>query len=461
MNTSVSLTRLPVELLDQIFRSTSQSAQHSLCTVSKTFNSISTRVLYEDIVLQSSQQIVSCCRTLAAKSSMAKHVKKLTCISDRDTSPRFHAYYNLLLSALTSITELRDLALALDEPSIRQILTICTWHRLLSFRCLRYPSSSPLHSFLSRHTSTLECLCISPGPDIPDPHSYRIEPITPILMPNLRIYLGPSEFAVSLIPGSKVSNASLLFDPPSNAAHVEEVVEALTKSGSEVWNVNFARSGWNLDLLELISVRLSGVRALGVHNVVAVGVVGDSTMKYYLQALETVLPRFKDLETVFVTCNPDIYDEENMAVLDSDFETARVWGGLCPRLSRITFPSTITWCRLQPTLWFPMGDDRRIAQWAVSKVVKREYPELIGVLERGGVEGEGLLARALALADVVGGDGEGEGDEEGGDEEEEVAEGDVDVGEGVEGDGEGGENVAMDEIELEANVAENDEIGSG
>ncbi|KDQ56173.1 hypothetical protein JAAARDRAFT_59559 [Jaapia argillacea MUCL 33604] len=131
---------------------------------------------------------------------------------------------------------------------------------------LNTPPLLPTH-----HTPTLECLCISPGPDIPDPHSYHIDPIPSLLMLNLRIYLGPSELAVPSIPGLKVSDASLFFDPPSNVGHAEEVVEALAKSGSEEWNVNFARSGWNSDLVVSISVRLEGVGALGMHNVIAVG----------------------------------------------------------------------------------------------------------------------------------------------------------------------------------------------
>ncbi|KDQ56178.1 hypothetical protein JAAARDRAFT_322407 [Jaapia argillacea MUCL 33604] len=81
-------------------------------------------------------------------------------------------------------------------------------------------------------------------------------------------------------------------------------------------------------------VWLECVRVRGMHNVITVAGVGDSTIKYYLQALETVLPRFNGLETIFATCNPEVYDEDNISVLDSDFETARIWGRSVPTSHR-------------------------------------------------------------------------------------------------------------------------------
>ncbi|KDQ56177.1 hypothetical protein JAAARDRAFT_59560 [Jaapia argillacea MUCL 33604] len=68
MNATISRNRLSLN------SSTRYSAQlpnqpNSRSAVSKTFNSIWTRVLYEDIVLQSLERIAWCCRTLSAKSN--------------------------------------------------------------------------------------------------------------------------------------------------------------------------------------------------------------------------------------------------------------------------------------------------------------------------------------------------------------------------------------------------------
>jgi hypothetical protein len=76
------LLQLPSELLNWIAELALPATLVALCRVSKLFNSLCTRLLYNVVVLGSFERMIRCCRTLSTNRFAAEAVRKLSFVWD-------------------------------------------------------------------------------------------------------------------------------------------------------------------------------------------------------------------------------------------------------------------------------------------------------------------------------------------------------------------------------------------
>lgn len=92
--TTPSISKLPLELLDEIARYAASGTQLSLSRVSKSFHSLSIRYLYRRILLISLDSVLRCCQTLSAKPSVAQTVRYL------EITPEYASFISQLVGTL-------------------------------------------------------------------------------------------------------------------------------------------------------------------------------------------------------------------------------------------------------------------------------------------------------------------------------------------------------------------------
>lgn len=74
---TISLTDIPIEIVEEIVQLTSITDQLALCITSKLLNTVALRFLYRCITLRSPVRIVQCCKTLKTNTSAAIATRNL------------------------------------------------------------------------------------------------------------------------------------------------------------------------------------------------------------------------------------------------------------------------------------------------------------------------------------------------------------------------------------------------
>jgi hypothetical protein len=157
------------------------------------------------------------------------------------------------------------------DPAYIRTLDHLTLPTLLHFECYLTLTNS-LISFLNRHP-TLLSLQIAPTEAFgqTSPRGGTSPPDSPphILLPKLQYFSGNSQCISALTCDTALRAAFIFWDAVD--ATPEDAITALERTSSETMNVlGCRRRGWNLDLLDLISIWLPNIYTLSLTNLLVV-----------------------------------------------------------------------------------------------------------------------------------------------------------------------------------------------
>jgi hypothetical protein len=198
----MSLHKLPVGLIDDIFQCVSPAVLVSLSRLSSSIYPVAQRLLYRHLSILS--QNIGVVITLAEKPELAQHVRTFTIRVDPSTL--FKSFYHLLAKALVNMTGIISLELFL-EPSASWVLPGTCHHvfpRLERLFC-SFPLDSHFVNFLSKTKALLQLEIDG----ISSPLSLQKGTLPNGFLPQLREFKGHSHAAMAIIPGRPVESIQL------------------------------------------------------------------------------------------------------------------------------------------------------------------------------------------------------------------------------------------------------------
>ncbi|KAI0786331.1 hypothetical protein C8Q75DRAFT_808327 [Abortiporus biennis] len=195
----MSLSDLPVELLDQIFEPLSPNALAALAITTSFFNSSATRHLYRDISLSAYTHNLNAVNTLATQPRLASLVRNFSLNVD-DSDGVLREYYVLLSNALQNMPNLHSLDLHVDSHASWILFPSSSGGSPLTYSGLQHFATSfsldkNLMQFLTR-TPSLISLQLPPSFIESDCAELPL-----LAIPNLASYTGPSSFLRQIAPG--------------------------------------------------------------------------------------------------------------------------------------------------------------------------------------------------------------------------------------------------------------------
>lgn len=282
----LSIFTLPLELLEEIADIVHTDAQLSLCRVSKLFHSLTIRSIYRDISLDSPSVVVACCRTLAFNQNAALAVRQFCITYTYDSNfvvmirsqltfsisptepPSIHyfpSFYSVIGKALQRLSQLQELRLMVFDPNYVQSLNLVQFSTLRHFECYLALTDS-LILFLNRHP-TINYLQIAPNEALGRPSMGTAHP--QVMLPKLQYFVGNSECVSALVPDASLRAAFIFWDAVD--ATPQDAIMSLERSSGDTINlVSCRRRGWNLDLIDLISIWLPNIYVLSITNLLVV-----------------------------------------------------------------------------------------------------------------------------------------------------------------------------------------------
>ena len=180
------------------------------------------------------------------------------------TSFYFVSFYSIIRNALQCLSEIQNLELLVADRNYEAIVTACKFPRMNRFEC--YLSLTPsLISFLNNHPN-INYLQLAPHDDLTPLLS---DPLPPVILPKLEYFIGNSECVSPLVRETSLRAAFVFWDAVDEGP--AEAIGALEQSSSETLSViSCRRRGWNLDLMDLISIRLPNIFVLSITNLLIV-----------------------------------------------------------------------------------------------------------------------------------------------------------------------------------------------
>jgi len=365
-----SVFSLPVELMEEIADIVDLDTQLSLCRVSKLFHSLTVTCVYRVICLDKPSSVVACCRTLACSWEAAVAVRQFSVIYTPAEPPSMHyfaSFYSTLRSALERLSHLQELKLMVPDPNYIKLLNNAYFHSLRHFECYLALTDS-LILFLNRHP-TIIYLQIAPNEALSPPSIGNVLPR--VFLPKLQYFVGNSECVSVLVPDASLRAAFIFWEAVDGAP--QEAIRSLEHSSGDTINlVSCRRRGWNLDLIDTISVWLPNIYVLIITNIL---VVDSRPSETYLNSITSLLYRFSMLCHLHLHC----VDAEKMSDLksdlDEDFATVTAWGAACPSLVECILPHSngMKWFRRQDT-WIPDPNDPQGLEWTWNALKSNRYP---------------------------------------------------------------------------------------
>jgi len=361
---------LPLELLEEIADIVDVDTQLSLCRVSKLFHSLTVASVYRVICLDSPSLVVACCRTLARRGDAAAAVRQFS-ISYTPTDPpscHFASFYSTIQSALERLLHLQELKLMVIDPNYIQVLNNAYFHSLRHFECYLALTNS-LILFLNRHP-TINYLQIAPHEALSPSSIGNVLPR--VVLPKLQYFVGNSECVSALVPDASLRAAFIFWEAVGGTA--QDAIRSLERSSGDTINlVSCRRSGWNLDLIDLISICLPNIYVLIITNLL---VVNSRPNETYLNAVTNLLPRFSMLCRLHVHCIGMEELSDGKGNLDEDFATVTAWGAACPSLEECILPHSngMKWLR-RHNIWIPDPNDPQGVKWTLNTLNSNRYPQ--------------------------------------------------------------------------------------
>ena len=188
----MSHSSFPPELLDSICSLLPATDLVSVASASCTLNSVAHRTLYRSISITPATNNLSVLNTLAARPSIATHVRTFS-ITVHNEQPR--PFYTLLAKALEQMTELTSLTLFLDADA-SWVLNSEARYLNLSSLASSFSFDSHLVDFLSRTPAVVD---LQVGSALPSNDQPEIN-LPPTSIPDLARFTGPYHTAQIVVP---------------------------------------------------------------------------------------------------------------------------------------------------------------------------------------------------------------------------------------------------------------------
>ncbi|KAF8066506.1 hypothetical protein FPV67DRAFT_1190596 [Lyophyllum atratum] len=403
----LSVLNLPLELLTEIADIIDLDTQLSLCRVSKLFHSLTVASVYRVICLYTPSSVVACCSTLARRKEAAAAVRQFSIIytpAEPASSHYFASFYSILGSALEHLPHLQELKLMVLDPNYIQTLNNALFHSLRHFECYLALTDS-LILFLNRHP-TIIYLQTAPSEALTPSSMGSVLPR--VILPKLQYFIGNSEGVSALVPDASLRAAFIFWEAVDGTP--QDAIRSLERSSGHTINlVSCRRRGWNLDLIDLISVWLPNIYVLIITNILA---VDSRPSEEYLNAITALLSRFSTLLHLHLHCIGSEKIDTVESNLDEDFATVTAWGAACPSLVECILPysNRMKWLR-RHDLWIPDPDSPQGVEWTWNMLNSNRYPQwnrlLVTITSRLGKTAGYTLAdtftvlRSLILADFL------------------------------------------------------------
>ncbi|KAJ7159764.1 hypothetical protein C8R46DRAFT_1224338 [Mycena filopes] len=367
---------LPLELIDAVASECSPVDLLVLCRTNRSLYDVCLRRVYKTIVPASAASAIRVFKTLLANKRAALHVKTLLLRDLPDDL--LQAFTRLLTMTLLNLTSLETLHLV-TTPSI-----LDTNVHLPCLRDCMIPLSAETAPFLRRHPKVTSLRVI-----IMDPPSLHAR-FPPVSLTDLQQYSGPQNVARAVAPGSKITNATILWNSrPQN--EYPEVLGALAKSRGPVQVLRSMVHEWDPGFLFALPGHLPDLTALHIHNTLPP--VEDelqvsysfrphiSTVtlffKVFFSAVGETLKSFPHLtQLVLTSLRTAGAPAPTPADLAVELAALHSWGTRSAVLVTCTLPSDTIWDRWSQNVWIPHPVNRAESglswpiAWLVRTVVK-------------------------------------------------------------------------------------------
>jgi len=270
----------------------------------------------------------------------------------------FSAFYFIIQVALERLLRLQELKLMVPDPNFVKVLDNAYIQSLRHFECY-LPLTCALARFLNRHP-TIIYLQIAPNEAlIPSSSSSTDLAVLPrVVLPKLQYFVGNSECVSALVPHASLRAAFIFWETMDSKPH--DTIRCLELSSGDTINlVSCRRQGWNLDLINLISLWLPNIYVLIIMNLV----VDSRPSPSYLNSITSLLPRFSMLRRLHLHCTEWNTSDDHYN-LDEDFETVVAWSAACPSLTECILPHSngLKWFR-RHDIWIPDPDSSESIKW--------------------------------------------------------------------------------------------------
>ncbi|RDB16578.1 hypothetical protein Hypma_002742 [Hypsizygus marmoreus] len=369
-----SVFSLPLELLEEIADEVHLDTQLSLCRVSKLFHSLTIRSVYRVIFLDSPALVVACCRTLASNRTAALSVRQLAITYTPMEPPRFYyfsSFYALIGKALQNLSQLHELKLMVSDPAYIRTLNRAHFPFLRHFECYLALTDS-LILFLNRHP-TINYLQIAPTEAFVQTSVVdSSRPPLQVVLPKLQYFIGNSECISALVPDASLRAAFIFWEAAYSTP--QDTIRSLEHSSGDTINlVSCRRRGWNLDLIDLISISLPNIYVLIITNLLVVDVRPSEA---YLNAVKNMLSRFSMLRNLHLHCIDTWNMNDVKCNMDEDFATVTAWGSACPSLLECILPHSngMKWIRIHD-LWLPDPNSEQGMEWTWDMLCSNGHPQ--------------------------------------------------------------------------------------
>ncbi|CAA7270516.1 unnamed protein product [Cyclocybe aegerita] len=362
------IVRLPLEVLEVFVELSPVAAKLAISRVSRLFHSLTLRSLYRDISLCSPRLVIGCCRTLTSNRNAASTVRSISISYTHYPSASnsfLSSYYSLIRHALLSLPDLHTLKLLIHDPHLVTLLDHSLFPSLCQFECYLTPSAT-LVDFLNHHPR-INYLQVSPYENTAVSEDDLTLP--PLQLPRLRYFAGNVQSVPFIGPSSPLRAAIISWEAIDTEPDL--VFAALQRSSRNTLSLlSCRRRGWNLDLIDSVSLRLPEILTLRVSNVL---LVDSSPTETYLQTIRSYLHRFTHLLRLRVNCI-DYWEMGDVTCqLDQDASTVTEWGEACPSLVEITLPHSdgLSWFRFSGNVWVPDPKHALGVRWLETAIEKK------------------------------------------------------------------------------------------
>ncbi|KAJ7629603.1 hypothetical protein B0H17DRAFT_1109606 [Mycena rosella] len=388
---SVSLTTLPVELLDCIAEYGDRNGLLSLSQTHRRMNRVCLRWIYRAVALYDITRAIGCLKTFISNIQSAKSVRVLVFRFGRSDPPELlGAFYRLLRTALNNLQSVEYI----DAATCPKIFTVMSTIHFTRLRECSIPFCADIVPFLHLH-SKLEGLSLDP---VPDTSVMWWTFLQPIQLSDLQMFSGPEVVAQAVVPDSRASHIIIFWDPrpQRDFGHFFETIAA---SGTTLLDVQNILITWDAPLLAAMAKCGASLTSFTVRNVSSVH--QPLEIEDFLAGMDATLHSLRCL-TALSIIEDALASSFDPADLDWEFATVRRWGDIAPALACCILPSETQWLRIRGSVWYPSNQSDDAAhllarfRWFVTTVIASALPaEYLQVLESiGGRD----MVRALQTA---------------------------------------------------------------
>jgi hypothetical protein len=243
---TMSIQKLPTELLNDICQNVSVADLLSLSRTSGWLYPVAQRLLYRHICVAPSSRNLRVVLTLANSPTVARYVRTFS-ISIDVYSPIFASFYRILAQALTYMSELTSLDLFVDSSSSWVLQPPPREYSGLQHFACSFPLDAHVTAFLGKTPNLLELEVDS----MPLCCSVPIPPLPAFAVPRLAQFIGSCRAAKAIVPGRPLESIHL-----NSGDLSEDEISALSKGTARMVVLGASTSFLPVPFLDLLAHHL-------------------------------------------------------------------------------------------------------------------------------------------------------------------------------------------------------------